>query len=154
MSRPCISFSHVNQNRCPECLCIINKQLVSELVGTLSPVSHKGLHQGWKQTSIYLQVIHFTSHHTTSQLFWAYLYSAGPQHGNLHLAGWPILFCMPTQEPCVSHSQHKKKSGEILEKNAGELTGRVEIGKKEIPGSKRSMYGYIQTYSRLERENV
>ena len=34
-------------------------------------------------------------------------------------------------------------------KNAGEWTGRVEIGKEEIPGSKRSMYGYILTYSRL-----
>ena len=39
-------------------------------------------------------------------------------------------------------------------KNAGEWTGRVEISKEEIPGSKRSMYGYILTYSRLERENV
>ena len=31
------------------------------------------------------------------------------------------------------------------EKNAGEWTGRVEISKEEIPGSKRSMYGYILT---------
>ena len=30
-------------------------------------------------------------------------------------------------------------------KNAGEWTGRVEISKEEIPGSKRSMYGYILT---------
>ena len=45
-------------------------------------------------------------------------------------------------------------SGEVLEKNAGEWTGSVEISKEEIPGSKRSMYGYILTYSRLERENV
>ena len=30
-------------------------------------------------------------------------------------------------------------------KNAGEWTGSVEISKKEIPGSKRSMYGYILT---------
>ena len=31
-----------------------NGGLVSELVGTLSPVNHKGfLHQGWKQTSIH-----------------------------------------------------------------------------------------------------
>ena len=29
--------------------------------------------------------------------------------GTLPLAGWPILFCRPTQEPCVSHSQHRKK---------------------------------------------
>ena len=34
-------------------------------------------------------------------------------------------------------------------KNAGEWIGRVEISKEEIPGSKRSMYGYIPTYSRL-----
>ena len=47
-----------------------------------------------------------------------------------------------------------KKSGEVLEKNAGKCTGSVEISKKEISGSKRSMYGYILTYSRLERENV
>ena len=39
-------------------------------------------------------------------------------------------------------------------KNAGEWTGRVEISKEELPGSKRSIYGYILTYSRLERENV
>ena len=43
-----------------------------------------------------------------SHVFLAYLYSAGTQDGNLHPAGWPILFCGPTQEPCVSHSQHKK----------------------------------------------
>ena len=34
-------------------------------------------------------------------------------------------------------------------KNTGEWTRRVEISKEEIPGSKRSMYGYILTYSRL-----
>ena len=49
----------------------------------------------------------------------------------------------------VSHSQHRKKSGEVLEKNAGEWAGRVEISKEEIPSSKRSMYGYILTYSGL-----
>ena len=40
--------------------------------------------------------------HTTSHVFWAYLYSAGTQHGNLHQAGWPILFCGPTQEPVLA----------------------------------------------------
>ena len=34
-------------------------------------------------------------------------------------------------------------------KNAGEWTRRVEISREEIPGNKRSMYGYILTYSRL-----
>ena len=29
--------------------------------------------------------------------------------------------------------------------------GRVEISKEEIPGSKRTRYGYILTYSRLKR---
>ena len=48
----------------------------------------------------------------------------------------------------VSHSQQTKKLGEVW-KNAGEWTERVEISKEEIPGSKRSMYGYILTYSRL-----
>ena len=41
-----------------------------------------------------------------------------------------------------------------MEKNAGKQTGRAEISKEELPGSKRNMYGYTQTYSRLERENV
>ena len=54
----------------------------------------------------------------------------------------------------VSHSQHRKKIGRGFGKNAGEWTGRVEVSRDEIPGSKRSMYGYIQTYSRLQRQNV
>ena len=36
-----------------------------------------------------------------------------------------------------------------LEKNSDEWTGRVEISKEEISGGKRSMFGYILTYSRL-----
>ena len=41
------------------------------------------------------------------------------------------------------------KNWERFWKNAGEWTGRVEISKEEIPGSKCSMYDYILTYSRL-----
>ena len=41
------------------------------------------------------------------------------------------------------------KIGRDFGENAGESTGRVEISKEEIPGSKRSMYGYILTYSSL-----
>ena len=41
------------------------------------------------------------------------------------------------------------KNWERFWKNAGEWTGSVEISKKEIPGSKRSMYGYKLTYARL-----
>ena len=88
-----------------------SRQFASKLVGALSPVNHKGLHQGWTQTSLYLQVIHFTGHSTTSHAFWAYLYSAGTQHGDLH----PRAYTGTS----VSHSQHrkrKKNSGEVLEK--------------------------------------
>ena len=48
----------------------------------------------------------------------------------------------------VSYRQHKKNR-ERFGRNAGEWTGRIEISKEEIPGSKRSMYGYMLTYSRL-----
>ena len=41
-------------------------QLLGKLVGILSPVNHKGLHQGWKQTSIRLLFTLHTSHQTTN----------------------------------------------------------------------------------------
>ena len=41
------------------------------------------------------------------------------------------------------------KDQERFWKNAGEQTGRVELSQEEIPGSKRSMYGYKLTYSTL-----
>ena len=51
-----------------------------------------------------------------------------------------------------NHALAIANTGEIRRgfgENAGEWTGRVEISKEEMPGSKRSMYGYILTYSRL-----
>ena len=94
---------------------------INTKLAALSPVSHKVLHHGWTQTSSYLQVIHFTSHYTTSYSFVLFFlavyipralntgtciqkgdlfYSAGTQHGNLHPEGWPILFCgHTTREP-------------------------------------------------------
>ena len=62
--------------------------------------------------------------------------------------------CIQQGDLFYSAGQNRKKIGRGFGKNAGEWTGRVEISKEEIPGSKRSMYGYILTYSRLERENV
>ena len=66
-----------------------------------------------------------------------------------------------TREPASSRvtlfyaaGQHRKKIGRGFGKNASEWTEKVEINKEELPGSKRSMYGYILTYSKLERENV
>ena len=61
--------------------------------------------------------------------------------------------CIQQGDLFYSAGQHRK-SGRGFGKNAGEWTGWVEISKEELPGSKRSMYGYILTYSRLERENV
>ena len=140
------------------------------LVGALSQINHKGLHQGCKQTSIYLQVIYSTRHHTTilffsnhnsdyihnfgtqtqedrNTCFGTYLYSASTQHENLHPARRPILFCGSTQEPALA-TANTGKTRERFWKNAGEWTGRLEIS-QEIRGSKRSMYGYILTYSKL-----
>ena len=51
-----------------------------------------------------------------------------------------------------NHVLATANTGEIgrgFGKIAGEWTRRVEINKEEIPVSKRSMYGYILTYSRL-----
>ena len=53
----------------------------------------------------------------------------------------------------ISRSQ-QEKIGRGFGKNVGEWTGRVEISKEEIPGSKRIRYGYKLTYSRLQRENT
>ena len=49
-----------------------------------------------------------------------------------------------------NHVLATANTGEIgrgFGKNADEWTGRVEISKEEILGSKRSMYGNIQTQS-------
>ena len=50
---------------------------------------------------------------------------------------------------CSADLHRNQKIGRRFGKNAGEWTERVDISKEEIPGSKRSMYGYILTYSRL-----
>ena len=125
------------------------KAIVSSVSWCFKPSQPQRITSGHLNTNVTI----IPSYNIISQviivpLFWAYLYAAGTQHGNLHPAGWPIL------HSAGQHSQHMKKIGRGFGKNAGEWTGRVEISKEEIPGSKRSMYGYILTYSRLERENV
>ena len=58
-------------------------------------------------------------------------------------------------ETGVSHSQHRKKSGEVWGGgNAAEWTGRADTGKQEVPGIKRSMHGYIRTCSWFKGENL
>ena len=62
--------------------------------------------------------------------------------------------CIQQGNLSYSESLHRNNvlatanTGEIrtgFGKNAGDWTVRVEISKEEIPGSKRSMYGYILT---------
>ena len=51
-----------------------------------------------------------------------------------------------------NHALATTNTGEIgrgFGNNAGKWTGSVEISGREIPGSKRSMYGYKLTYSTL-----
>ena len=47
---------------------------------------------------------------------------------------------------------NRKNSGEIWEKHLGAWTGRVDISKEIIPGSRSSIHGYILTYSSLSRK--
>ena len=47
-------------------------------------------------------------------VFLACLYTAGTKHGNLHPAGWPILFSGPTQEPVLATANTVRNSGEDL----------------------------------------
>ena len=92
------------------------------------------------------------------QVMWVFFYSLFVFHGHStwEPASSRVTYFIPRAYTVtgVSHSQHRKKSGEVSETNAGEWTGRAEIIKEEIPGSKRSMYGSILTYSRLKRESV
>ena len=60
-----------------------------------------------------------------------------------------LFYSVGLQRYHVLATAHTGKTGRGFGKNAGEWTGRVEIIKEEIPGSKCSMYGYILTYSRL-----
>ena len=74
----------------------------------------------------------------------------GTQWGNLHqlsemMSRVTYFILWAHTRTSVSHSQHRKNLGEVMEKNAGEWTRRVEISKEEIPDSKHSIYIYIQT---------
>ena len=150
-----------------------NGLLVSWLVGALSSVPHRGLYQDWKQTSVYLLVIHSTSHYTTNLFYWdhnsneihnsglqtqkynntssgAYVYSTGTQHGNLHqlsvtMSRVTYFILRANIGTSVSRSQAQEKLGRGVGRNAGEWTGRVEISKEEVPGSRRSMHGARRT---------
>ena len=91
--------------------------------------------------------------------FRTYLYSADTQLASLHQ--FPVTMSKVTcfilwayTGTGLSHSQHRKNWGGVLEKYAVEWAGRVEISKEEIPVSNRSTHGYIGTRSRLKGENL
>ena len=63
--------------------------------------------------------IHTSEHKTrknNNTCFGAYWYSTSTQHGNLHPAGWPILFCALTQEAVLATANIEKKLGRGFEK--------------------------------------
>ena len=70
------------------------------------------------------------------------------QSAREHASSRVTYFILRAYTECVSHIN----TGEIgrgFGKNAGEWTGRVVISKEEMPGSKRSIFGYILTYFRF-----
>ena len=66
--------------------------------------------------------------------FLAYLYSAGNRYSTREPASSRVTYFI------LRATANTEKIGRGLEKNTGKWTGRVEISKEEIPGSKRSMY--------------
>ena len=83
--------------------------------------------------------------------FGAILYSAGTEHGHLHQLSVTTrrvtyFILQAHRGTYVSHSC----SG----KNEGKWTGKVEISKEDISGSRYSMHSYILTYSRVQEENL
>ena len=102
---------------------------------TLSP--NYSFHESFYHRSCFLSLFIFRGHPTREPA-----------------SNWQTHFILRADTATgVSHSQRRKKSGEVW-KQAAEWTGKVEVSKEEIPGSKRSMYGCILTYSKLKRENV
>ena len=73
---------------------------------------------------------HKSSYHKSCCFFLPYLYSADTQHGNLHPAGWPILYCGPTQEPVLA-TAYTGKNRERFQKKCGwmDWKGRNKQGR-------------------------
>ena len=75
------------------------------------------------------------------------------QHRNLHPEG-DIFYSAGLHRNHVLTIANTEEIGRSFGKNAGERTGRTEVSKEEVPGSKHSMHGNKLTYSRLQRENL
>ena len=112
-----------------------------------------------------------TMHNNTS--FGAYFYSAGIQHGKLRqsfgtMSTVTYFILRVHTGTCVSYSWtledknikpqdifgREKSLKKKKKKKVDRWIRKVDFGKEEIPGSKRSMRGYILTNYRLHRENL
>ena len=60
-----------------------------------------------------------------------------------------LLYSVGLHRNHVLTTANTGKIGRGFGKKASEWTGRVETSKEEIPGSKRSLYAFKLTYSRL-----
>ena len=65
-----------------------------------------------------------------------------------------IIFRGATRETVLAKFNVFKKSVDDLKKMNVNGPGRSKLGPEEIPGSVRSMHGYILTYSRPSRQKI
>ena len=89
----------------------------------------------------------YKSSYQKSVVFLAYSYSTGTLTQEPASSRVTYFILRAYTATGTGHSQHRKKIRRAFGKNAGEWTGRVEISKEEIPGSKCSKHGNILTYS-------
>ena len=156
---------------------LLTRLVLLLLVGAFSPVSHEGLHQGRKQTSVYILVIHSTSHYTTNlfysnhnsiipiisqrkpretvRRFGAHLPSASTQHGNLHQL--PVMRTRdlfhsagPHRCRCEPQFSQDKNWGEDLEKMQVNEPEEEKLARKKSLTVDEACTAVL-TYSRLKR---
>ena len=96
-------------------------------------------------TTLILSIISERKTRKTKHMFWSLFEFRG--HSTREPASSRVTYFIlqAYTRTGVSYSQRRKTIGRGFGKNVGEWTGSVHIGKEEIPGSKRSIYGYILT---------
>ena len=80
----------------------------------MSQVSYKGLYQGSTQTSLYPQIIYFTTHFTTSDAFFVFFFNSlfiFCGHSTWETASSRVTYFIlrAYTGTGVSHSRHRKK---------------------------------------------
>ena len=85
-------------------------KLVSELVGALSPANPKGLHQGWKQASIYIIVcysFHKSFFQTTTQISTIHNSKRKPRKRVVHILEPIYIPRALNTETCINCNNEK-----------------------------------------------